>query len=369
MDVNMSKDHLYKPKSMQTKHSEEKQELPAAPPINLRVLDSVSINEMDSYVFASPQMQEIVRKATRVAKSDIPVFITGETGTGKEVVADLIHLRSERKDKPFIKINCAALPRELIEAELFGSMKGAFTDSKENRVGLFHRANYGTILLDEISEMPIDTQAKLLRVLQDKIIRPIGSAKELAVDVRVLASSNIDIESAIQSNRLRADLYYRLNGMRISIPALRERPDDVAQLALFFLKQFGHLRSEGGIKMFSEGVLDVLMKYSWPGNVRELQNAIQTAILMSDSHHIKVADVAFLFERQVQHHDREVAPAFDELLPSTFSPIQEMERDLIIGTLKATGGNKLATATRLGMGRQTLYNKIKVYSIVPGLDY
>jgi DNA-binding NtrC family response regulator len=300
-------------------------------------------------VFQSTAMKAVVRTVERVAPSDVSVLITGESGTGKEVVADLIHALSPRSKGPFIKINCAALPRELIESELFGSVKGAYTGAQADREGLFRQAESGTLLLDELSEMPVDTQSKLLRILQEKECRPVGGRASYKVDCRILASTNRVPESAIKDGKLREDLYYRISTISIALPALRERREDIVPLASSFLRRFA---SQAGrsIAGFSPEAAELLRKRDWPGNVRQLQNEVQRAVLMCEGQTVDVPDLSA------------GAPTPDEE-PSDFTLLEGMERNAIIQLLKETGGNKLETARRLGIGRQTLYNKIKAYGI------
>ena len=233
-------------------------------------------------VFQSPSMKTVVRDLEKVAPSDVAILITGESGTGKEVIADLIHALSFRSKGPLIKINCAALPRELIESELFGSVKGAFTGANVDREGLFKQAEGGTLLLDEISEMPVDTQSKLLRVLQEKEVRPVGGRTSYKSDCRVIAATNRETAEAIKMGKLREDLYYRICAISVHLPPLRERREDILPLANAFLKRYG---SQAGREMtgFTPEAADALRAFDWPGNVRQLQNEIQRAVLMCEA--------------------------------------------------------------------------------------
>jgi DNA-binding NtrC family response regulator len=304
-----------------------------------------------SPIFHSGSMRNVMRTVERIAPSDVSVLITGESGTGKEVIADLIHTLSPRSKGPFIKINCAALPRELIESELFGSVKGAFTGALGDREGLFRQAESGTLLLDELSEMPIDTQSKLLRVLQEKEVRPVGGRTSYKTDCRVIAATNRRVEEALKEGKLREDLYYRISAISVHLPPLRERREDILPLARAFLKRFA---SQAGRPLadFSPAASERLRKYDWPGNVRQLQNEVQRAVLMCDGQAVDV-------------HDLSVTdlPSNVEVLDQNLTLMQAMERNKIIEVLRETGGNKLETAKRLGIGRQTLYNKIKAYAI------
>lgn len=307
-----------------------------------------------SPIFQSPAMKNVVRNVERIAPSDVSVLITGESGTGKEVIADLIHQLSPRSKGPFVKINCAALPRELIESELFGSVKGAFTGAQADREGLFRQADSGTLLLDELAEMPVDTQTKLLRVLQEREYRPVGGRQSFKVNVRILASTNLEVEVAIRAGKLREDLYYRINTISIHLPPLRERPDDIVPLASSFLKRFA-AQAGRTINGFTPAAQEKLRAFDWPGNVRQLQNEIQRAVLMSDESMIDVDELSI-----TQANPMEEA---EENAGTSLTLLEGMERQTIVQMLKETNGNKLETAKRLGIGRQTLYNKIKAYNI------
>jgi two-component system, NtrC family, response regulator AtoC len=304
-----------------------------------------------SPVFQSPSMKEVVRLVERVAPSDVSVLITGESGTGKEIVADLLHAVSPRNKGPLIKINCAALPRELIESELFGSVKGAYTGAQQDRDGLFLTAGSGTLLLDELSEMPIDTQSKLLRVLQERTVRPVGGRSVYKTDCRIIASTNRVPEEAIKIGKLREDLYYRISAINIYLPPLRERRDDIIPLASSFLKRYA-AQANRVITGFSPTAAEMLRKFDWPGNVRQLQNEVQRAVLMSEGKVIEAHDLAISATRAQGMETDE-----------NLTLMEAMERNTIVQILKETHGNKLETAKRLGIGRQTLYNKIKAYNI------
>jgi transcriptional regulator with PAS, ATPase and Fis domain len=296
-------------------------------------------------------MKAVMRTIERIAPSDVSVLITGESGTGKEVVADLIHTLSRRSKGPFIKINCAALPRELIESELFGSVKGAFTGAQGDREGLFRQAEGGTLLLDELSEMPVDTQSKLLRVLQEKEVRPVGGRTSYKADCRIIAATNRQVDEAIREGKLREDLYYRISAISVTLPALRERREDVLPLARAFLQKFAS-QADRALSDFTPEAADRLRSYDWPGNVRQLQNEVQRAVLMSEGALIELHDLS-ITEAQTQV----------EAGAENLTLMEAMERTKIIEVLKETRGNKLETAKRLGIGRQTLYNKIKSYAI------
>ena len=301
-------------------------------------------------IFHGDTMKAVVRTVRRVAPSDVSILITGESGTGKEVIADLIHAASARSTGPLIKINCAALPRELIESELFGSVKGAFTGAHSDREGLFRQSEGGTLLLDEISEMPIDTQSKLLRVLQEKEVRPVGGRTSYKTDCRVIAATNRKVEDAISQGKLREDLYYRISAVSVHLPPLRERREEILPLAGAFLKRYG-AQANRDITAFSTEAAERLRTFDWPGNVRQLQNEVQRAVLLCEDKVVEAADLSIS------------TPTSDAAGDTSFTLLEGVERNTIVQMLKETGGNKLETAKRLGIGRQTLYNKIKAYGI------
>ena len=306
-----------------------------------------------SPIFRSPVMQDVIRTVERVAPNDVTVLITGESGSGKEVIADLLHTLSPRSKNKIIKINCAALPRELIESELFGSVKGAFTGANSDREGLFRQAEGGTLFLDEISEMPIDTQSKLLRVLQDQEVRPVGGKTTYKTNCRIVAATNRKPEIAIKDGKMREDLYYRISAISVHLPPLRERKDDIMPLAGVFLKRFA-AQANRDILGFTQSAIDRLTDFEWPGNVRQLQNEIQRAVLLCEGTEIDAADMSVATNKPIEH---------TEETDTGYTLLESVERNVIVQTLKAAAGNKLEAAKRLGIGRQTLYNKLKAYGI------
>jgi DNA-binding NtrC family response regulator len=303
-------------------------------------------------VFQSAAMQSIVHTIERVAASDVTILITGESGSGKEVIADLIHTLSPRAKKRIVKVNCAALPRELIESELFGSVKGAFTGATADCEGLFRQAEGGTLFLDEISEMPIDTQSKLLRVLQDQKVRPVGGKTDYQTNCRIVVATNRKPDDAIRDGKLREDLFYRISTISINLPPLRERRDDIMPLCNAFLKRFAS-QANRTFSGFTPAAVERLTGFDWPGNIRQLQNEIQRAVLLAEGPQVNDTDLSISDVRSASSEDHD----------TNFTLLEGVERNAIVQMLKETGGNKLETAKRLGIGRQTLYNKIKAYGI------
>jgi DNA-binding NtrC family response regulator len=307
-----------------------------------------------SPIFRSQSMQLVVRTVERMAPADATILITGESGTGKEVIADLIHALSPRSKNKIIKINCAALPEQLIESELFGHRKGAFTGAHTDRIGLFREAEGGTLFLDEISEMPLNTQSKLLRVLQEQTARAVGDTVSYKTNCRIIAATNRKPEEAIKDSKLREDLFYRISALSVYLPPLRERRDDILPLANSFLKKFS-AQANRDLRGFSAAAIERLTSFDWPGNIRQLQNEVQRAVLLSEGDEVALSDLSVSATRS--------ASGAVEESDSGFTLLESVEKNTIIQTLKEANGNKLETAKRLGIGRQTLYNKIKAYGI------
>ena len=321
------------------------------------------IGILGSLVGPSKRMQEVFRLIEMVAPSTASVLITGESGTGKELVARTIHSMSARKTMPFVAINCAAIPETLIESEIFGHEKGAFTGAFERRVGCFELAEGGTLLLDEIGEMPIATQAKLLRVLEDRKLRRLGSKSETAVDVRVLTATNKVPEDAVAQGHLRNDLFYRLNVFNIQLPPLREHKDDLPDLVQALLADMNekHDRSVGGV---SDTVAAAFQSYAWPGNVRELRNTLERAVIVCDGAVVEMKHLPPGFGQVVPRAPVQEANAVRLGVGTT---VDEAERLLILKTLEATNNNKTRAAEILGISLKTLHNKLKEYNAqVPG---
>ncbi len=315
----------------------------------------------ENIVGVSGKMQEVMRKVQKVAATDATVLIRGESGTGKELIARAIHYQSARRDQPLVEINCASIPETLLESELFGHEKGAFTGAYKSKKGKFEVAHNGTIFLDEIGDLPLGVQAKLLRVLQDRSFTRVGGIQNIEVDVRVIAATNSNLEQAIKEGRFREDLYFRLNVIPIHIPPLRERPEDIGPLIDHFLRKYAR-KNHRVITGITQEARDILMQYHWPGNVRELENAIENAVVMSESEVIQVHDLPGYLQSSTRKS--QLLPAFlhdDEL--SFKDKLHLCEREIIRQALEATGGNKTRAARELGITLRTLRNKVKRYQL------
>ena len=318
--------------------------------------------EYFNIIGASKQMQQIYETIESVAKSDANVLIVGESGTGKELIANAIHYNSLRSKKPFIKVNCAALPKELIESELFGHTKGAFTGAHADKEGLVQHAAAGSLMLDEIAEMPVELQPKLLRVLQERSYRKIGSEKTYAVDFRLITSTNRLPADAIRDGLLRDDLFYRISTITIHVPPLRERTDDIQLLTDHFLKMYAE-KYDRPITGVSQTAYQRLFGHAWPGNVRELQNVLERAVLLAKGNRIEPVDLPF--DNGTAPEGTTAASAWD--VPPNMT-LEDIEKLVIEKTLQRTGGNKQAAANLLGIYRPRLYSKIRKYNIdVAGL--
>jgi len=304
---------------------------------------------IESIVGSSPGVRELKQLIDQVAENDATVLITGESGTGKELVARAIHERSARKDQPFVAINCAAMPASLLESELFGHVKGAFTDAKRSRPGLFLQAAGGTLFLDEIGEMPLEMQAKLLRVLQERMVRPVGGDTEVPFEARLVTATNRELEVEIEEKRFREDLFYRINVVHVSVPPLRARQGDVLELAQVFLRRIAE-RTNKAVEGLTPEAAQRLVDYDWPGNVRELENCMERAVALTRFAEITVDDLP---ERIRDHETVRLVLAGDD--PDELLPLAEMERRYIRRVLAAVGGNKSRAARVLGVDRRSLY--------------
>jgi two-component system response regulator HydG len=308
----------------------------------------------------SPGMVRLFETIAQVAPSEATVLITGESGTGKELIAGAIHYNSERKMGPFVKVNCAALTETLLESELFGHEKGAFTGAHRRKEGQFSLADHGSLFLDEVSEMPLSMQVKLLRVIQEREFARVGGEEVIRVDVRLIAATNKDLAEEIAAGRFREDLFYRLNVVTLHMPPLRERRDDIPLLAQHFLKTFAE-KNRKAIKGYTPRSMDHLLRYDWPGNVRELMNAVERMVVLSRADYVDESDLPPAIVEQVGAAPPQL-PA--QALPADL-PLEEVEKASILQTLESAGGNKSEAARRLGITRRTLHKKLKKYGAMP----
>jgi two-component system response regulator HydG len=307
-------------------------------------------------VGTSGRMQRLYRLIAKVSESRHPVLIVGESGTGKELVARSIHALGPRRDGPFVPVDCAGLVPTLIESELFGYVKGAFTGAVQAKQGLLKLAQGGTLFLDEIAELPVDLQAKLLRAIQEREIKPVGSTERLPLDVRILAATNRDLELAMREGRFRQDLYYRLNVVTVRVPPLRERRSDVPLLVNHFLERFTD--SARPFKGFSEDAMNRLMSYDWPGNVRELENVVERAVALGAGPVVHTVDLPSNLQAPGGAAALGAPTVREGILP-----LRELEKRAILDAIRELGGDKLQAARRLGIGKTTLYRKLKEYGL------
>jgi DNA-binding NtrC family response regulator len=305
----------------------------------------------------SPSLARVMETVAAVADADANVLIVGESGTGKELIANALHERSRRNQGPWIKINCAALPKDLIESELFGHTRGAFTGASTDKVGLLEEAHGGSLLLDEITEMPLDLQAKLLRVLEERVVRRLGGTRSVPVDFRLISSSNRSPEEAVRQGQLRQDLYFRLNTVTVQIPPLRDRREDIPILVRTFLQRYA-AKHDRPIDAIEPEAYRRLLAHPWPGNVRELQHAIEHGVLVARGRAITVADLPDAVQRVGEGQAGRVAPS---AVPS--GPLEDIERASILKALETTRWNKQAAAALLGLRRPTLYSKMRKHGI------
>jgi two-component system, NtrC family, response regulator AtoC len=320
----------------------------------VRGLDEMNASHVPAFegiIGTSPPMRELVQLLGRVAAVEASVLLCGESGTGKELAARALHERSTRREGPFVALNCAAIPESLLESELFGHAKGAFTDARTDRAGLFEQAKGGTIFLDEIGELQLSLQPKLLRVLQEHVVRRVGADREVAIDARLIAATNTDLTSAVEKRRFRADLFYRVNVIEVRVPPLRERGHDVLLLAQNFVEQLAR-RMGRPVVGLTASCAAKLAAYPWPGNVRELANVIERAVALTRSTRLAVEDLP----RHVRDHDAARVVKVPGLTEDLVS-LEEIERRYIRRVLEATGGNKTLAAQILGVHRRTLYRK------------
>jgi two-component system response regulator HydG len=312
--------------------------------------------DFSNIIGRSRTMKELLETVAMVAPSEATVLIMGESGTGKELIANAIHQNSPRSSYPFIKVNCAALPETLLESELFGHEKGAFTGAVSRRQGRFHLAHKGSILLDEIAEMSMATQSKILRVLQEREFEPIGSSETFKVDTRIITATNKNLQEEVRANRFREDLYYRINVVNLTVPSLRDRREDIPLLVDFFLKRYAK-KNHRNLKGFTPKAMDLLMRYDWPGNIRELENVVERSVIMMRGDFITPDE----FPDVLKSLDPEYEQISAEMLSG--KSLKEMEKAMIMRTLQETDGNRTRAAEILGISRRTLQLKLKEYGV------
>ena len=312
-------------------------------------------HEFGGLIGESSAMRKVHDLLARIAPADTSVLVTGESGTGKELVARALHMESPRHAGPFVAINCAAVPENLLEGELFGYQRGAFTDAKTSKAGLFVEASGGTLFLDEVGDLPLGLQAKLLRALQERVVRPLGGTREIPFEVRLVTATNRDLETAVEEKRFREDFYFRINVVEVRLPPLRVRGNDILSLAAHFLAQFAE-RAKKPVSAMTAEVGEKLLSYPWPGNVRELENVIERAVALTTHDHITVQDLP----EKVAEHRRSHVVLTDE---TEFVTLEEMEKRYILQILAAVGGSKSVAARTLGLDRTTLWRKLERYQI------
>ncbi len=309
----------------------------------------------ENIISQSGIMQEVFRLVQKAKESDISVLVWGESGTGKELIARALHFNGKRKTGPFIAINCASIPHDLLESEMFGYERGAFTGAVQKKIGRFEQANGGTIFLDEIGEMDMSLQAKLLRIIQSKQFERVGGTETLTADVRIISATNKNLQNAVNEKKFREDLYYRLSSFPIILPPLRERREDIIVLAEYFLKQWNE--KEKTTKKFSQKVLKAFYNYNWPGNVRELENAVERAVLMSEGKEIVIQDLPLPLQMFMEKKNEQL------YISSSITPLEKIKEQAIRNALVLTKGNILEAAKKLKIGRATFYRLMKKYKI------
>lgn len=328
---------------------------------NRRLRESLRSQQgLGNLIGASPEMEKIYRILSKVAQTAHPVLILGESGTGKELIARSIHSNGPNASRPFLPVDCGSLVPTLVESELFGYVKGAFTGATRNKEGLLASADGGTVFLDEIGEMPLDLQAKLLRALQEKEIRPVGATHRVPINVRILAATNRDLAAMVEQGRFRKDLYYRLNVVALRIPPLRDRREDIPLLATHFLSR---MNKNGGHKYtLADDALRTMQEYAWPGNVRELENSIERACALTTGPVLRLGDLPTQLQ-DFRLHSRQAEKSSGGPVATEVTPLADLERQAILDTLRQLKGDKLTTARLLGIGKTTLYRKLKEYGI------
>jgi two-component system response regulator HydG len=311
----------------------------------------------------SPAMINLLETVAQVAPSEATVLITGDSGTGKELIAGAIHFNSHRKDGPFIKLNCAAITETLLESELFGHEKGAFTGAERRKEGRFYQAHGGSLFLDEVSEMSLTMQVKLLRVLQEREFTRVGGENTIQVDVRIMAATNKNLPELIGQGDFREDLYYRLNVVGLEIPPLKNRREDIPLLAQHFLEVFA-ARNHKEIKGYTPRAMDLLIRHAWPGNVRELMNAVERAVVLSQADFLSENDFTIIPGAEINRNNSDPDNAPGNIATDGATSLEKVEKTTILNTLEASGGNKSEAARRLGITRKTLHKKLKAYGVM-----
>jgi two-component system response regulator HydG len=315
----------------------------------------------------SSAMADLLETVAQVAPSEATVLLTGESGTGKELIAGALHFNSHRKEGPYIKLNCAAITESLLESELFGHEKGAFTGAERRKEGSFARAHGGSLFLDEVSEMPLTMQVKLLRVLQEREFTRVGGEDTIRVDVRIIAATNKNLPELIDEGTFREDLFYRLNVVGLEIPSLSQRREDIPLLAQHFLEVFAE-RNRKQLKGFTPRAMDQLIRYAWPGNVRELMNAVERAVVLSQAKYLSETDFTIIRPSGLGDNGLYSRDSGAGSMLDGSTPLEEVEKATILNTLQASGGNKSEAARRLGITRRTLHKKLKAYGVMPQTD-
>jgi DNA-binding NtrC family response regulator len=318
----------------------------------------------DSIIANSDEMQKVLEQVKRVCETDATVLIQGESGVGKELIAQAIHYNSPRKEMPLIAVNCGAIPVQLLESEFFGHEKGAFTDAKETKTGKFEQAHQGTLLLDEVGELPLEAQVKLLRVLEDKKINRIGDKRAIPVDVRIISATNKNLTQKVQEDKFRLDLLYRLNIFTITIPPLRERKDDIPLLIDHFIQKYNTLLKLN-IKNITKAAMDLLTQYNWPGNIRDLENAIQSSMILCRDN-IITEDNLPIRVYGYSEADSDFVTGKESLEDQINQVSSKVEKEIIIRALRKCNNNRTKTANLLKISRKTLFNKMKIYKLFDG---
>lgn len=344
-------------------YTNEKERLITQQTEHIQYLQEAAFPE-SNIISKSPYMQQLFKAVSLILDKDISILLEGESGTGKDVIATLIHKNSNRKKHPFVALNCGAIPKELIESELFGHEKGAFTGAETHRIGKFEQAQNGTLFLDEIGEMPLELQVKLLRVLQNKEIERVGSTKTIPINVRIIAATNKNLKSLVDTNQFRLDLYYRLNVYPIHIPPLRDRKDDIIPLANFFIEKYAK-QFQTSTSPLTEDATHFLLNHRWEGNIRELENLIQRAVILCQENPISSTTLTLKPGQEIIPALLEPPKEHTPYLIDSIEPLDELEKKAILQAIKIKNGNLVQVAKALDISRTTLYNKIEKYNINP----